>query len=82
MTKENHNRKKNKNKKNLQKLADRIWSSLSLSLSLSLSVSAAYNSETIQQSTRKDQRRTPQERKEAANASMRMGGKRRRMRLI
>jgi hypothetical protein len=76
MTKENHNRKKNKNKKNLQKLADRIWSSLSLS------VSVAYNSETIQQSTRKDQRRTPQERKEVANASMRMGGKRRRMRLI
>jgi hypothetical protein len=34
MTKENHNRKKNKNKKNLQKLGDRIWSSLSLSLSV------------------------------------------------
>jgi hypothetical protein len=78
MTKENHNRKKNKNKKNLQKLGDRIWSSLSLSLSLSL----AYNSETIQQSTRKDKRRTPQERKEATNASMHMGGERRRMRLI
>lgn len=49
---------------------------------LSLSVSVAYNSETIQQSTGKDKRRTPQERKEAANASMRMVGERRRMRLI
>jgi hypothetical protein len=39
MTKENHNRKKNKNKKNLQKLGDRIWSSLSLSLCLSVSLS-------------------------------------------